>query len=167
MIHGTYRFGKKRVACRNAFCTTCGAPRFAEAFRSLIVLHLFFVPLLPLAVSVRWICTSCGKEIDARRPSRPGILFVGSLLGLLLMVIGLITLGQGKEKDTAWGCLLLGPLLIAGMVHELLKKGHHRYEAAKQAVPPLRADQCPYCRSILLSGKPPHCLGCDVDILVD
>src|ERR1051325_8366843 len=144
MIHGTYYFGRKRVACRNAYCTTCHTARFAEGFRSLVVLHLCFIPLLPIRTTVRWFCSACRKEIDARRPSRPWILFAGVFFGLLMTFVGVMVLYDGKEKEPAFGCLVLGPLLVIGLIYMIRKQNYRGYDTAQQAVQPLIGDRCPY-----------------------
>src|SRR5688500_2963005 len=109
MLHGTYYFGRKRVACRNAYCTTCHNPRFAEGLRSIVVLHIAFIPLLPIGTIVRWFCAECRNEIDARRPSRPWILSAGVFFGLLMTFVGVMVLIEGKERESAIGCLIFGP----------------------------------------------------------
>jgi hypothetical protein len=165
MIRGTYYFGKKRVACRNAYCTTCHTSRFAEGFRSLVVLHIGFVPLIPIGTSVRWFCTTCRREIDARRPSRPWILSAGIFFGLLMTFVGTMVLREGQEREAALGCLVFGPLLVIGLIYMIRKQDYRSYTSAQEAVEPLNGDSCPYCASPLFAAKTPHCHACKVDIL--
>ena len=165
MIHGTYLFGRKRVACRNAYCTNCKAARFAEGFRSLVVLHLCFIPVLPIATRVRWFCTSCQKEIDARRPSRPWILGAGVFCGFVITFLGVVLLLDGNEKETWLGCIIFGPLMVAGLIYMLRKQAYRSYVVAQEVVPPLLGDHCPYCRQPVFSGVTPRCHTCRVDII--
>ena len=167
MIHGTYYFGKKRVACRNAYCTNCQAPRFAEGFKSLVVLHLCFIPILPIATTVRWFCSTCRGEIDARRPSRPWILVAGVFFGLLMSFVGVMVLLEGHEKESALGCLIFGPLMVIGLVYMLRKQDYRRYVTSQETVPPLSADHCPYCEAAVFAAKTPHCHTCRVDIITE
>jgi len=153
------------VACRNAYCTTCRTSRFAEGLRSLVVLHIAFIPLIPIGTIVRWFCTECCKEIDARRPSRPWILSAGVFFGLLMTFVGVMVLVEGKERESAIGCLVFGPLMVIGLIYMIRKQDYRGYVTAQQAVEPLRGDRCPYCASSLFAARKPHCHACKVDIV--
>lgn len=165
MLHGTYYFGRKRVACRNAYCTTCRAPRFAEGFKSLVVLHIFFIPFLPIATTVRWFCSSCRKEIDAKRPSRPWILVAGILFGLFMTFVSLMMLLDGQQKESASGMLVFGPLMVIGLIYMIRKQDYRGYVASQEKVPALPDDRCPYCKAPLFAAVTPHCHACKVDII--
>jgi hypothetical protein len=165
MVHGTYHIGRKRVSCRNAYCTTCRAPRFTEGRRSFVVLHLFFIPILPVAAVVRWFCHTCGNEIDARRPSRPWILVAGAGIGLLMTFAGVMVVVDGHEVVSGLGCLILGPLLVIGLIHLIRKQDYRGYVASQEQVPPLPGDHCPYCAAPVFAAETPHCHACKVDIL--
>lgn len=165
MLHGTYYFGRKRVACRNAYCTTCHAQRFAEGFRSLVVLHVFFIPFLPIATTVRWFCSTCKNEIDARRPSRPWILVAGILFGLFMTLSGVMVMFDGHEKETALGMLIFGPLMVIGLVYMIKKQDYRGYISAQENVTPLSGDHCPYCKAPVFAAETPRCHACKVDII--
>ena len=165
MLHGTYHFGGKRVACRNAYCTNCRNPRFAEGLRSLVVLHIFFIPLLPVATTVRWFCSTCRKEIDIFRPSRPWILIAGVFFGLLMTFVGVMILINSPDKEGALGCIILGLLMVVGLVYMIRKQSYRDYVSAQDAVPPLQGDHCPYCEALVLQAEKPHCHACRVDII--
>ena len=47
IIHGVYRFAPKRRAFRNDFCLTCKAN---------------WIPLLPLGVWKKRVCSVCGRD---------------------------------------------------------------------------------------------------------
>jgi hypothetical protein len=165
MVHGVYYFRRKRVACRNAYCTTCRAPRFAEGLKSLVVLHLFFIPILPLGTAIRWFCSTCRREIDARRPSRPWILVAGVFFGLLMTFGGIMVMIDGHEWEAALGCMIFGPLLAIGLIYMIKKQNYRGYVGAQKAVPPLKADCCPYCEEPVFPAETSHCYACKVDIL--
>jgi hypothetical protein len=52
----------RRVAFRNDYCMACNAPRRAVQIRTLDVIHLYFIPLLPLGLWKRWCCCTCGMN---------------------------------------------------------------------------------------------------------
>ena len=167
MIHfGVYRFGSRRVACRNAYCTVCESSRFAEGFRSVLVMHVFWIPLLPLGTDVRWFCTGCGNTTDAKRPSQPWVLIAGMLCGVLLVFVGtMIGLTTESDRTTGAGVAAFGAIL-AGLLFYLMKKRNYGdYAESVRSVTPLSADHCPYCKSPLFAKLQPRCDSCRVNIM--
>jgi hypothetical protein len=55
LVHGFYRFKPKRVAFRNDFCLACAKAVRAFQVRTFDVLHVFWIPLLPV-----WHRPKCG-----------------------------------------------------------------------------------------------------------
>jgi hypothetical protein len=164
ILHGTYTFGTKRVACRNGYCTTCRTARFAEGFRSWRVLHVFFLPILPIGTVTRWYCTEHGHQLDARRPNRPWILYAGIFGGVLMSFIGIMLLFEPGEQG---GAVMIpaGIVFSLGLFYLLKRQNYRNYAAAQQSVPPLSSEHCPYCKAPVLNGTPPRCHTCKVDIL--
>lgn len=121
--------------------------------------------MLPVAPIRRWYCTACGNEINARRPSRPFILMAGVAGAVLITFAGVMILLEGRERETAVGCLVFGPLLAAGQIYAIRKGEHKNFAAATKAVPPLRADHCPYCEAPVFTTGTPRCHACKVDII--
>lgn len=165
MIHGHYYFGRKRVACRNAYCTVCKGSRFAEGLKSLVVLHLWFIPLLPIGTEIRWFCSTCHREIDVRRPSRPFILVAGIFFGIVLTFIGVMIFIEADQKEVGPACLVIGPMMVGGLAYILRTQDYKGFVAATHAVEPLDGDYCPYCKSPVRPTSPPHCQSCHVDII--
>lgn len=165
MVHGFYRFGSRRIACRNAYCTTCGEARFSEGRRSWVVLHVAFIPVLPVGVETRWYCQRCGEEVDAHRPSRPWAFVAGMILGLVACVAGVSFLREEHERDAALGCFLLGAALLGGCAYGLKSAKYRAYEAGRRGVTPLAGDHCPYCEQPIFASVKPRCQACRVDIV--
>lgn len=165
IFSGTYYFGKKRVACRNAFCATCGAPRFFEGRRSLVVIHLMFVPLLPIGTKIRYFCESCSNEIDAERPSRPLFLVAGAFFGTVIAFVGVMNLIYGPELGVGIGCIVFGAVFSGGLIWMLRRSEYAAYDTGRASVQPLAGDVCPYCERSLLPSLKPRCYDCRVDIL--
>jgi hypothetical protein len=167
MIHyGVYRFGRKRVACRNAYCTTCDSSQFAEGYRSILVMHVFWIPLLPIGTDVSWFCARCGNTTDAKRPSRPFVLIAGMLCGVLLMFVGIMI---GMTTVDGWnvggGVALFGTTMAAGLFYLIKKQNYGRYAEAIRVVTPLSGESCPYCKTPLFAKLQPRCDSCRVNIL--
>lgn len=164
ILHGICHFGNKRVACRNDYCTVCEAPTFAEGRRSLVMLHVFFVPLIPLGLKVRWFCTACRQETDVKRPSRTGMLIAGILFGFFMMFVGVMTLILNQEPK-GWAVIGMGLVTAGALIWLKQRQDYHAYEIAKRDIVPLSTDFCPYCRDPLLAGTTPRCYSCDVKIV--
>jgi hypothetical protein len=165
IIHGTYRVAEKRVACRNAYCTVCARASFAEGFRSLLVFHVFFIPLLPFMLSTRWICAACHQDVDLHRPSRPFILVAGVVAGIVMVVLGvLISVVTSKPEMVLISMIGLVMALVLGYLRR--KNRFDEYERASQAVTPLSGECCPYCQRALLNRPIPRCHYCRVDVVL-
>jgi hypothetical protein len=165
LIHGIYHLGKKRVACRNAYCTTCKDAQFFEGRKSLMIFHIFFIPLLPLWLVVRFFCTRCGEQLDSARPSRSWLLAVGAFIGLLIAFVGVFGLIMGDEIESEIVCVAFGLCLAGGLIWTIRRGNHKAYVSGKKSVNPLRGDICPYCNSSLFAKITPHCHVCKVDII--
>ena len=162
---GTYHFGNKLVACRNAYCTTCEAPRFCEGRRSIIVLSVFYIPLLPIAKRTRWFCAESGHFIDAHRPNHRFILRAGVFFGIVLTAIGLMVGIETEQRGVAVGCMVCGPMMVAGLVYLLRRGDYEQYMSVCRAVEPLNTGHCPYCGRPTTTGRIPRCHSCRVNIL--
>lgn len=167
MIHGTYYLGNWRVACRNMYCTSCRAPRLAIGRRAIVVLHLCFIPVLPIGTTVRWYCTRCSRKVDALRPSRPAILIAGVSFCVLMMFMGVMIIIEGEPAMTHTGvvALLVGFLMGAGLVYLLTKRDYSAYHSGAQSVVPLNGSACPLCGGPLLPGTRPRCEACRVNVV--
>lgn len=130
-----------------------------------MVLHVAFVPVLPVGVETRWFCGRCGEEVDAHRPSRPWALVAGVILGVLACVAGVSFLLQDHEREAAIGCFVMGTALIAGCAYGLKSAKYRAYETGRRAVTPLAADHCPYCNQPIFASAAPRCHACRVDIV--
>jgi hypothetical protein len=71
LLHGHYKLFRRRVAVRNVWCTVCKEPRLAIGIRSIVVIHLFWIPILPIARVTDWACATCGKNPKENLSVRP------------------------------------------------------------------------------------------------
>ncbi len=165
ILHGTYRLGKKLVACRNTYCTTCKSPVFAEGLRSLLVLHIFYIPLLPFATDLKWYCSQCRREPDEGRPSRKFILVAGVFCGLLLMFVGFMIVLTTADATGYW-VSLFGLVMTLGLILLLRRQNHEAFSNSSESVSPLAGDFCPYCHEPLFAKTTPRCHVCRIDIIL-
>jgi len=183
LLHGHYKFFPRRAAVRNDWCTVCQVPRLALGTRSWVVLHLFYVPLLPVARVTDWNCSACGNYPGARLATprswlRTVFIFAGFLaaVAVWLLVATLVTgrdplaQGDGRMSDGFVGAATF--LMVAGVVAWQALRQQRRAEApgaveTKAPVAPLSGDRCPLCGDLMLTRANPRCGRCRVDILTD
>lgn len=180
LLHGHYKFFRRRVALRNAWCTVCKAPRLAVGFRSWVVLHLFWIPLLPVARVTDWACVGCGNNPKANLTARPGsyrwsLVVAGLLLvgGLAVLISTLVTgrdpLGQGKG-GLSDGIVSAAALVMVGSVfgwqirRQLRRTTELGVDDGKTPVSALSGDTCPLCSALTLTRDKPRCEACQVEI---
>src|SRR5690349_21622497 len=104
VIHGTYHFGRRILAFRNDYCLTCAGPRLANLHRTFDVLHVFWLPILPLGSWSRWKCGTCGSNPHARAATSRALKWAG----IACLVIGSVVFWAapadrrlGRDNDPA------------------------------------------------------------------
>jgi hypothetical protein len=163
---GFYRFEGRRVACRNAYCTVCRAPRLAEGHRLLVVFHVFFIPLLPIWYTMLWRCRTCENDTTSNMPGTPSV-----LIGRALLMLG-FSVVSGAMAIWMRAYLLLGAFAIAGLamaigfLATLRRPQYRRYLDAERSVTPLNPGVCPVCRAVLAPRAVPRCGTCRIDVIV-
>lgn len=181
LLHGHYKFFPRRTAVRNAWCTVCKQPRLAAGIRSLVVIHLFYIPVLPVARVTDWACATCGKDVRANITSRPRVLRWGLVVAGLLLVAGLWVLVHAlltgedaltaKGSRTADGVASGATLMMMGAVFGWVSLRENRriralgFDDGTTVVPPLAGDRCPVCGDLVLIPGKPRCERCQVEIV--
>ncbi len=170
IVDGRYKFFRRRVACRNVWCSVCSAQRLAIATRHLAVYHLFFVPLIPLGRRVEWRCNACFLQVDAFRPVRAWISGFGMLAGLFFILFGAAgflpapaNTRRAVDLGFSFEMIGLGVALLAFFAW--WRHRRRRHEAAVREVVPLSGDLCPLCAGALAPAARPYCETCEVDVL--
>lgn len=168
LIHGHYKFLPKRSAVRNVWCTVCKQPRLAIGVRSLLVIHLFWIPVLPVARVTDWVCASCGKDADAHRPMRAFISGCGLAVGWLLVAMGVLGVVVSRQKkfeaNPAILILAVGVVLVSALLIQRWQARRDGFERLSATVPPLDGERCPLCDDLVLTRDNPRCESCQVDI---
>jgi hypothetical protein len=162
LIHGTYHWLAKVVAFRNDFCRHCDHPRLAIRVRTLDVLHLFFLPLLPLGFWRRWRCAVCGLDPHALVRTRRGFKIAGASILAMFGVIAWTVLAEVEEdRAVLWAMRIGAPILLALTIRSIAR---HRAEPALDAlllgIAPFAGHVCPLCGGSLLSAPGLHCAQC-------
>jgi hypothetical protein len=162
LIHGVYHWAPRAVAFRNDFCRRCDRPRVSLRIRTFDVLHVFWVPVLPLGFWRRWQCAECGTAPHELLRTRRGFKIAGALC-LLLFTVSVWVIPPGTDLDAAvvWGMRIGWPLLLLLTLRSIVR---HRPEAALadllMVVPPFDGRRCPVCGGDLLTAPELHCGAC-------
>ena len=170
IVDGRYQFFRRKVACRNVWCSVCSAQRLAIGTRYLAVYHLFFVPLMPLGRRVEWRCNACFLQVDAFRPVRAWISGLGIWAGLFFILFGAAGFLPApgyprREVDLGFAFQMIGLGVALVGLFAWLRQRRRRHEAAVRQVVPLTGDRCPLCVGVLAPSARPYCESCEVDVL--
>ncbi len=161
IVYGTYNFASKAIAFRNDYCLACEAPRLAVRIRTFNVVHLFWVPLLPLGYVKRWLCSTCSRKphqvVKTRRPFKIAAAVIAALMALPAWMI------PASEQDLVfvWLYRVLSGLVLIGAIVWVVK--HQPQVPLKErlaGVRPYEEPDCPLCGARLLDVPVWHCPQC-------
>src|SRR5262249_35658489 len=87
VVYGIYKVARRIVAFRNDYCLSCAAPRLAYRHRTFDILHVFWLPVLPLGMWKRWHCSACGNDPHRQFRTSRGMKWLGiALLAFFALV---------------------------------------------------------------------------------
>ena len=153
IIHGIYRWSPARLAFRTDYCRRCEAGTLSVLVRTFNVLHVFWVPLVPLGRWSRWLCARCGEDPHAAARTRRGFKIA------LVFIVALFTLAafltpQGTTSDLTMWIMRLGALLLLGLSVRwvVVHRPEPSFRARLALVQPYDRAECPLCRGALVDS---------------
>jgi hypothetical protein len=158
---GLYSFGRKTTAYRNDFCLSCAAPRLAYQARTFDVIHVFYIPLIPVGFWRRWHCSVCDHDPHVH----PGTLRAYKWAAVVLLAIfAVIAWMAAPEGDPLRWPLRLGlPLASAALVwHTLRSKPDLRLADKLMEIRPADETVCPQCGGPLILDAVWRCSVCGI-----
>ena len=161
-IHGTYHWRPKRIAFRNDYCRVCNGPTVSVLIRTLDVLHIFWIPVLPLGFWSRWFCLRCSARPHQTVVTRRAFKIAGAVVFILMSLGVWIPLPPDTEGiEMIWALRVVFPLaLVFTLVSIFRHKPGPKLREQLAAVPPFEGWSCPICGGQLY-GAPAHvCLTC-------
>jgi hypothetical protein len=178
LIWGRYFFGKTRVGVKRDYCNGCKSEVVAMQVRTFDMLHLFFIPLIPLGFVKRWYCTQCGLDPRVRFGVSSGVIkFALAAAGLVLALasygIWSVTLGPDDPILLTYALRLVLPaglaaLIYYGFIRKPTRPSDPNNERLRMAVVPLDTNECYFCHTPLPKGfVHPVCTGCGVQTFTD
>lgn len=166
IIHGIYHWKPRRIAFRRDYCRSCEAERLSTLVRTFDVLHVFWIPVLPIGVWSRWFCTHCGERPHAATRTRRGFKIAG-ILAMALMTLASWAVPVDVPKEDAWlvWVMRIGfPLALVGLaVSAFRQPPEPRLKMHLAAVRPFEGWSCPLCGGHLLNIPEWHCVSCGAE----
>jgi zinc ribbon protein len=154
----------KIVAYRNDYCISCDSPQRAHRIRRLKVLHLFFIPVFPLALVRRWRCSVCDRHPHWRAPSRQR--------WLVTYLLAMFTATAWISSDTETGNSVLGMWLLRigvsiafVLVFSYALRGQYDFQLKEKlgTVEAAQETNCPFCGTQFIQNQGWRCPQCGVE----
>ncbi|HEX2645352.1 MAG TPA: hypothetical protein VHU81_20305 [Thermoanaerobaculia bacterium] len=164
VIHGIYNWRPRQVAFRNDFCRTCAGPRLAVQLRTFDVLHLYWIPLIPLGFWKRWHCALCGRDPHSATRTRRGFKVAGAIvLGLMAFALWALPV-EPPDEAWIWGMRIgLSLAALAATIASLKHTPEPQLQEALDRVRPFEGWICPLCGGELSNIPGWHCPACGVE----
>jgi hypothetical protein len=164
IIHGVHHFWPKRVGFRNDYCLGCDKPRRSVAIRTLDVVHLFWIPILPLGFWKHWQCSECGRDPHRHVRTRRAFKWIG--FGLLAIVAAMLWLTPAGTDDSFQWFLRVAATAaaLALWIHLLRTASEPSLKQRLAAIPEAQDVICPFCNAPLhaIGGGRWSCPSCGI-----
>jgi hypothetical protein len=160
-IHGIYHWKPKRIAFRADYCRSCQASGISVLVRTIDVLHISWVPILPLGVWSRWFCTTCGNRPHQSTRTRRGFKVAGAVvLGIYTAVVWAAPLPEA-DAWIFWPLRFVFPFLaVLAIVSAVRVPLEPDLKARLAQVVEFQGWVCPLCGGQLLQVPRLHCTRC-------
>lgn len=164
LLAGIYKFRPQPVAYRSDFCLTCAAPRLSFSVRSFYMLHLFYIPLLPLGFWRQWHCVSCNRDPHTHPGSSKTL---NKALCLALAMFAAVAWFVPDPDQYTWIARLLLPLAFAvALWHTLRSRPDTSLRRLLRQVQPANETECAVCGGPLVIAEKWRCSMCDAERMV-
>ena len=162
LLHGFYRWCSKSIAFRHDYCRHCESETTSVLVRTLDVIHIYWVPLLPIGLFRRWRCRQCGNHPHIGTKTRIGFKIAGLII-LILMTLSfwLAEPSDDMEPVPLWGfrlCLLLACILTIRSIRKQVDEPS--FKKTLHLVQPYAGQLCLLCGGELAIGNPSICTAC-------
>ena len=165
VIYGMYRWGKKFIGYKSGFCHQCQTNTIWHRLRFFAVIHIYWIPLIPLWLFKVWICDKCQQSPKAPDTMGGIILFgIGGLFFALLSLFFLLTIAYSDSEMLGIGIFMFCiSLLLFGIMGHLIrsfKKHRLMCEEAQENQESLLGKPCLYCNGEIQQQYKPACIDC-------
>jgi hypothetical protein len=163
LIHGTYHWQPTRIAFRADYCRSCQGSRLSVLIRTIDVLHIFWIPILPLGMWSRWFCTSCGQRPHQSTRTRRGFKVAGAIALALYSAVFWMSRPDADDR-IVWLLRIVFPLLTFLLIASALRQPlEPDLQAQLAGVAEFQGWICPLCGGELIKVPNLHCTRCHAD----
>ena len=164
LIHGgIYNWMEKRIAFRNDYCLSCDTQRKAVQIRTFDMVHIFWIPLIPLGFYKRWYCMTCSKPPMYNTKTRRSYKILGIIILVMISLSFWYASIEPGDELLFWGFRIGAPLALALSIGNLLQsKPEPTYKARFSSVPLADDCSCPFCHVPLVARPEMLCPICGV-----
>ena len=165
VIHGVYHWQPKRLAFRNDYCRKCEADSLSILVRTFDVLHVFWIPVLPLGAWSRWYCGVCGARPHVLAKTRRGFKIAGMVV-FAFPALAFWFLEPDADLGAAWLWtlrLILTGLALLTAWSAFRHQPEPKFKLRLAQVRPYDSRECPFCDGQLQNLPTWHCPACEVE----
>ncbi len=163
IVHGIYHFLPKRLAFRNDYCLSCAQPRRSIQVRTLDILHVFWIPMLPVGVWSRWFCTICGNQPRVSPRTRRPFKWLGLVVLLFFSVISWTIPVDSDFEFGSWVFRIGAPIgATLTLVHLMRTPPDKSLDSLLAGVQRASDIVCPFCGTSLVATPEWTCPTCGV-----
>ncbi len=163
ILHGLYKFRPRRRAFRNDYCLSCGTPRRAVQIQTFDVLHIFWIPLVPLGFWKRWYCTTCRRQPHVFPGTRRSFKWAGfGALAVVSLGAWMVPADTGSNIGLWCFRILASLAALATLIHLLRSPKDPVLSEKLSSILPAMDSECPFCRVPLIVGPETSCPNCAV-----
>ena len=167
VLFGKYSIAHRKVVFRNDYCRVCNVARVAFLHRTFDILHLFFVPVLPLGFWKRWHCGVCGNNPHVNQQTRKSLKWSGTVILILGSVSMWAVSATDIPEDPAilWIMRIGLPVAAVFALRATLRSPPDvQLKDLLRTVRPATDTRCPVCNSTL-EVTAPHwrCSRCGIE----
>ena len=162
IIYGRYGFVPKVVGYKNDYCLFCKAEGLSVHVRTIDVLHIFWVPLLPIGMWKRWQCRKCSRDPHVSPTTRRSYKIAGAfLLAFITLAFWSVPIKGDMEPATIWAFRIGAPVALGFTIWSITKhKAEPGLAARLRALRPLGTAVCALCGAPLVRGNEWRCSRC-------
>ncbi len=154
VIFGRYYFGTKARWFRKDWCRHCDKEVRAIGSRPFIMLHLYWIPFLPLGFWRRWRCVECGKTPHSpARARRPIKFLLAGFLIFMAVYLWMVDMEGAPSSAGLWASRLFFTVLALGTTLWALRPADSRpWREQFRHLGPCEDKECPSCHREITEG---------------
>ncbi len=162
ILFGTYTFKRRISAYRPIHCHACGEDTLGMQSSCFAVLHLFWVPLIPMGIAREWCCSTCwGSPVQTeQRQARGGAIFL--TLFVVMFWTGFLLTSAADHDHAMFRNLALFTTALLTFFAWYASRCKTPFA---DGLSPTPLDHCAICNGALVVGDKTLCSECGAERL--